>query len=73
MLFSIFSGIYDRILGFRCVLHRFYYWLYVSLTYINIRQFLDPYSSYLQHQNIVHSVNRNVASIYHRNIILSPF
>ena len=25
MLFSIFSGIYDRLLGFRCVLHRFYY------------------------------------------------
>ena len=23
MLFSIFSGIYDRFLGFRCVLHRF--------------------------------------------------
>ena len=25
MLFSIFSGIYYRVLGFRCVLHRFYY------------------------------------------------
>ena len=31
MLFSILSGIYDRLLGFTCVLHRFYYWLYVSL------------------------------------------
>ena len=30
MLFSIFSGIYDRFLGFKCVLHRFYNWLYVS-------------------------------------------
>ena len=26
MLFSIFSGIYDRFLYFRCVLHSFYYW-----------------------------------------------
>ena len=31
LLFSIFSGIFDRFLGFRCVLHRFYYLLYVSL------------------------------------------
>ena len=30
-LFSILSGIFDRFLGFRCVLHRFYYLLYVSL------------------------------------------
>ena len=37
MLFSIFSGIYYRFLGFRCVLHRFYYCLYVSLMQINIR------------------------------------
>ena len=36
MVFSIFSGIFDRFLGFRCVLHRFYYWLYVSLMKINI-------------------------------------
>ena len=26
MLFSIFSEIYDRFFGFRCVLHRFYFW-----------------------------------------------
>ena len=25
MLFSIFSEIYDRVLGYRCVSHRFYY------------------------------------------------
>ena len=31
MSFSIFSKIYDKFLAFRCVLHRFYYWLYVSL------------------------------------------
>ena len=31
MLFSIFSGIFDRFLGFRCVLHRVYYWLYARL------------------------------------------
>ena len=31
MLFSILSGIFDRFLGFTCVLYRFYYWLYVSL------------------------------------------
>ena len=31
MLFSIFSWIYDRFLGFSCVLHRFHYWLYLSL------------------------------------------
>ena len=31
MLFSIFSGILDRFLGFRCVLHKFYYWLSVTL------------------------------------------
>ena len=37
MLFSIFSGIYDRFLGFRCVLHRFDYWLYVNLMQITIR------------------------------------
>ena len=39
MLFSIFSGIYafDRFLGFRCVFHRFYYWLFVSFMQINIR------------------------------------
>ena len=37
MLFSIFSGIYDRFVGFRCVLHKFYNWLYVSLMQINIR------------------------------------
>ena len=37
MLFSILSGIFDRFLGFRCVLHRFYYWLYVGLMKINIR------------------------------------
>ena len=37
MLFSIFSGIYDRLLGLRRVLHMFYYWLYVSLMQINIR------------------------------------
>ena len=30
MFFSIVSGIFDRFLGFRCVLHRFYYRLYVS-------------------------------------------
>ena len=29
MLFSIFGGIYDGFLGFRRVLHRFYYWLYL--------------------------------------------
>ena len=37
MLFSIFSGIYDIFLGFRCVLHRFYNWLYVNLMQITIR------------------------------------
>ena len=31
LLFSIFSVVYDSCLGFRYVLHRFYYWLYVSL------------------------------------------
>ena len=31
MLFSILSGTFDKSLGSRYVLHRFYYWLYVSL------------------------------------------
>ena len=68
MLFSIFSGKYDGFLGFTCVLHRFYYWLYVSLMLIKIRmvkrQFLNPFSSYSRHQNIVHSANSNLASNY---------
>ena len=37
MLFSIFGGIYDGFLGFRRVLHRFYYWLYVNLMQLTIR------------------------------------
>ena len=76
MLLSIFSGIFDRYLGFRCVLHRLYYWMYVRLKYIYVRMvkrtILDPFSSYSQHQNIVHCVNCNLASHYDRNIIPPP-
>ena len=41
---------------------------YISFTIGTIRmvkgQFLDPFSSYSRHQNIVHSANRNLASNY---------
>ena len=37
------------------------------------RAIFRPISSYSRLQNIVHSVNRNLASNYDRNIILSPF
>ena len=71
MLFSIFSGVYDSFLGFRCVLHRFYYWLYVSLMQINIRMVKGPIFRLVF--LIIKTLEYNIlASNYDRNIILSP-
>ena len=68
MLFSIFSGIHYRFLSFICVLHRFYFWLYVSLMQINIKMVKRAIF-----RHIVHSANCNLASNHDRNILLSPF
>ena len=78
MLFSIFSRKYDIFLGFRCVLHRFYSWPYVSFMKINIRMvkrtiFRPVFLIIATPEYSVYSAKRNSASNYDRNIILSPF
>ena len=67
MFFSIFSGIFYRFLGFTCVLL-----LAVCELNVNLHWNGKKGNFRLIFQNIVHSANRNLASYYDRNIILSP-